>query len=254
MRTKSIFSFLGSVSLPVLIVTLSLSAGLIAAATDGKLDGLTLTLSTTKQNYILGEPLALGFTVRNNSNLQVKLPGLIDVYGGTLLVFVAFEDGPFRLYRGPGWLIHGTRTIKPPVLDPGGSIEKTATVLHNRAPQRGNLNPERDIDTEIALPKPGRYRIKATLFGKIESLPVEIYVSEPQSADDREIWKIMSQEPEYALFMQSGDLLSGTLTDPENKEFVDAIENLINYHANSTYGPYFRGAIVRYRAAFESSQ
>lgn len=89
------------------------------------------------------------------------------------------------------------------------------------------------------------------LFGKIESLPVEIYVSEPQLADDREIWKIMSKEPEYALFMQSGDLLSGTLIDPENKEFVDALEKFINYHATSTYTPHFRAAIAKHRATLE---
>jgi len=105
-------------------------------------------------------------------------------------VFVAFEDQPYRLYRGPGWLIHGTKTIKPPVLNPGGSIEKTASVLHNRALQRIT---QRDIDTAIALPKPGRYRLKATLFENIESAPIEIFVGEPRSEDDREIWKIMSK-------------------------------------------------------------
>lgn len=129
MRTNSLFSFFGSVFLPVSILTLSLSAGRITAATDDKLDGLTLAFSTTKQSYILGEPIALRFTVKNKSNLQVNLPGLVDVYSGTLLVFVAFEEDSYRLYRGPGWLIHGTRTIKPPVLDPGGSIETTATIL-----------------------------------------------------------------------------------------------------------------------------
>jgi len=258
MKTNSLFSLLGLVSLLVWILTLCIPAGLLTAATDEKPVGLTLALSTAKQGYILGEPVSLGFSVRNNSNSQVTLPGLIDVYGGTLVVFVAFEDGPYRQYRGPGWYISGTRTIKPPVLDPGGSIETTATILHNRAPQRGNLNEqrwklitERDIDTEIALPKPGRYRIKAVLFGKVESMPFEIYVGEPQTVDDLEIWKIMSKEPEYAFFMQSGDLLSGTLTDQENKQFVDAIENITNYRATSTYTPYFRAAIARHRAAVE---
>jgi hypothetical protein len=257
MKTNSVFSYFGLVVLLVSIINVCLSAGRLIAATDDNLGSLTLALSTPKQDYILGEPVPLGFKVTNNSNSQVQLPGLIDVYGGTLQVFVAFEDGPYRQYLGLGWSMWGTRTIKPPVLDPGGSVERTATILHNRAPQRGHLNDqrwaeitERNIDTEIALPKPGRYRIKATLFGKTESRPLEIYVREPQTADDLAIWKIMSKEPKYVFFMQTGDFLSGTLTSQENKEFVDAIENLTNYHSTSTYAPYFRAAITQYRERY----
>ena len=102
--------------------------------------------------------------------------------------------------------LHGS-----PKLASSSSIEITATILHHRAPKRGGLNEQtweritqETIDTEIALPKPGRYRLKAILFDKIESTPVEIQVTEPQTLDDREVWNFISNQPEYALFRQSG--------------------------------------------------
>lgn len=90
--------------------------------------------------------------------------------------------------------LHGS-----PKLASSSSIEITATILHHRAPKRGGLNEQtweritqETIDTEIALSKPGRYRLKAILFDKIESTPVEIQVTEPQTLDDREVWNFIS--------------------------------------------------------------
>src|SRR6476660_813929 len=138
---------------------------LIAASTDG-LNQLAITIQSAKQRYILGEPISITFTVTNNSNARIELPGLIEVGGGTLVLRIASDDGPYRLYRGPGWYVTGRKTLTPPVLHPGSTIERTATVLHNRAPQRGGLNDqawkrivEDEIDTEIALTKPGRYSL-----------------------------------------------------------------------------------------------
>jgi hypothetical protein len=230
----------------------------LLAATTNNYAGLEIAIRSDKQTFLLGEPVSLAFQVVNRSNTSVALPGLIEVRGAHLALQIAFESGPYRLYKGPGWYVSGRRTRTPPTLDPGASIETSATVLHNRAPKRGTLNEqtwkritEQEIDTEIALPKPGRYRLKAVLFGKIESAPLEIRVSEPQTNDDIEVWKVISSQPEYALFMQSGDLLEGTLTDPGNKEFVDALEKFINYHATSTYTPHFRAAIAKHRADVE---
>jgi hypothetical protein len=218
----------------------------LVAATINNYAGLEIAVKSDKQTFLLGEPVSLTFQVANSSNTPLALPGLIEVRGAHLALQIAYEGGPYRLYNGPGWYVSGRRTRTPPTLHPGGSIETTATVLHNRAPKRSDLNEERwkivterEIDTEIAFPKPGRYRLKAILFGKIESLPLEIRVAEPQTFDDIEVWKVISSQPKYALFMQSGDLSQGTLTDRENKEFVDALEKFINYHATSTYTPHF---------------
>jgi hypothetical protein len=230
----------------------------LSAASANGMNSLAVTLQSDKQNFLLGEPISLMFKVVNNSTAVIELPGLIGVGEGTLTLRISFENGPFRLYRGPRWYISGRRTRTPPTLNPGGSIEIKATVLHNRAPQRGTLNDQTwarivsdDIDTEIALPKPGRYRFKAILFGKIESPPFEIHITEPQRIDDIEIWKVISNQPEYAFFMQSGDLLQGTLTDQRTKDMVDALEAFINYHAASTYTPHFRAAIAKHRADVE---
>jgi hypothetical protein len=84
----------------------------------------------------------------------------------------------------------------------------------------------------------------------IESPPVEIQITEPQTIDDREVWKIISNQPEYAHFMQSGDLLlPATRPGQQTNEIVNSIESFINYHATSVYTPHFRVAIAKYRAS-----
>ena len=250
---------LPSILRTVLAFCLFISGSQVSSANTGTLSALAITLQSDKQEYILGEPVSVTFKVVNTSNARIQLPGLIDVFAGQLVFRIAFENGPYRLYRGPGWYIWGAKTSKPSTLDPGASIETTATVLHNRAPQRGRLNEETwkrvaesEIDIELALFKLGRYCLKAILLGTIESPPLEIYINEPQTIDDIEMWKLMSKHPEYAYFMQTrGDLLQGTFTDQRTKEMVDTIESFVNYHAASTYTPYFREAIAKHRAAVE---
>ena len=80
---------------------------------------------------------------------------------------------------------------------------------------------------------------------------MDIQITEPQTTDDIEIWKVISSQPEYALFMQSGDLLQGTLTDQRTKDMVDALETFINFHSASTYTPHFRAAIAKHRVDLE---
>jgi hypothetical protein len=245
-------------TLSVWTFTFVISLNRLSAASTDRLNQLAITLQLEKQSYILGEPVSITFKVTNNSNARIELPGLVEVGGGTIVLRIAADDGAYRLYRGPGWYVTGRKTLTPPMLDPGSIIERTVTVLHNRAPKRGTLNEqtwkritEQEIDTEIALPKPGRYHFKAVLFGKIESPPLEIYVTEPQKIDDIEIWKLISSQPKYALFMQSGDLLQGTLTDQRTNDMVDALEAFVNYHATSAYTPLFRAAIAKHRADVE---
>jgi hypothetical protein len=230
----------------------------VSAASADTPNPLSITLLAAKQQFILGEPIPLVFKVKNESNSQIELPGVVDVRGGDVRVRIAFENERYREYHGPMWgLVNLRGSLK---LDSGSSIEITATVLHHRAPKRGDLNDQtwdrivqNEIDTEIALPKAGRYHLKAILFNKIESSPVEIQITEPQTVDDREVWKFISNHPVYALFMQSGDLyLPGTPIGKRTTEIVDGIDRFINYHSTSTYTPYFRAAIAQYRAFIES--
>jgi len=235
-------------------LTVCLSSAI--AATAGNLDGLAFRIQFDKQTFILGEPVSLIFRVTNQSGKPIELPNVVDVLGGNVRLQIAFENGPYREYHGPGWGLVNRVHSQP--LDPGGSVETSATVLHHRAPKRGTLNErtwkritESTIDTEIAVSKPGRYRLKAILFNKIESPPLEIHVGEPQKIDDIEVWNIMSAEPEYVLFMQSGSVLRGKITDQRVKEFVDELEKLVNFHSTSTYAPHFRAAIEKHKMDLE---
>ena len=234
----------------------SLLPSAVLTAASSNLDGLGITVRADKPTFILGEPISLVFRLTNQSSRPIELPNVVDVLGGSVRLQVAFENGQYREYYGPGWGL--VNRVFSQTLNPGGSIETSATVLHHRAPTRGGLNErtwkritESEIDTKIALSKPGQYRLKAIAFDKLESTPLDIHVGEPQKIEDIELWKLISAEPDYALFMQSGSVLRGKITDERTKEFVEAVENLVNYYQTSTYAPYFRAAIAKHRATLD---
>ena len=113
------------------VFTLALCLHPLDAATPGYLDGLGITMQADKRAFILGEPVSLNFKVTNQSGIPIQLPNLVDVLGGSVRLQIAFEEGPYREYHGPGWGLVNRVHSQP--LNPGGSIETSATVLHHRA-------------------------------------------------------------------------------------------------------------------------
>jgi hypothetical protein len=217
--------------------------------------GAVLEVRTSRQAYSLGEPVDLEIGARNGSNQPIVIPGGLDVLQGFVQVVVAFEDGPFREYRGPGWGLEDARSA-PVVLGPRQRMTTAASILFNHGVPSGHLN--RDAAAEVAgrfltegyaLPVPGRYRIKAVLFDErgdevVESQPIEIAVEEP-TGEDREVWGVLRSDPELGYFVQAG-APRGRSSDVRKQQLVTTLERLVAYHPGSRYAEVLRERLARY--------
>lgn len=239
----------------MLTLLLVLLPGSFPFASEG-FSGLVVEVQSDKEDYLLGELVALKFRVINTSKAAVHIPKQTGVLLGNLQVFITYENGKFRRYRGPQW---GTRDIwgtQPITLAPGAVYETEATILYNNRFETRHLNEaaakpiiEEYIDTEYVLPKPGTYRIKATLSSdssaKIESKPIEIKITEPQSIDDVAIWDVFKSDPEYAYFIQTGSLRRHSM-DPKTRQMVETLERLVSFYSTSGYAGHIRSALSKH--------
>lgn len=218
--------------------------------------GAVLEVRASRQAYVLGEPVDLEIVVRNASNRPIALPGGFDVQQGYVGVEVAFEDGPFREYRGPGWGLDDA-VSSALVLRPRQSAATAASILFNHGMPSGHLNRDRAAEVAArflnegyALPVPGRYHIKAVLFdgagnGLVESLPFEITVEEP-TGEDREVWNELRSDPELGYFMQAGGP-RGRSSELRKQQLVTRLERLVAYHPGSRYTELLRERLARYQ-------
>jgi|SRR5919109_477721 hypothetical protein len=245
-----------------LILPFLVSATLLLFGSKGFMQ-LVLEVQPNKQTYLLGEPVALKFNVINGSNDVVVLPDRPSVWRGGLGVFIPYQDGGFKGYLGPRWGLEDTRGDNPLPLASGQSYETSASILYNHRFETGHLSEvyaketrQKHIDTEIAFPKPGVYRIKAILAldskNEIESKPVTIEVAEPYTLDDVEVWNVLKSDPEYAYFIQTGGFRASSGADPKSKQMVENLERLLSLYPTSTYSQAIRDALSKQRAAIQN--
>lgn len=245
--------------LPILLTILAV---LLFSSARG-FSQLILEVQADKQRYVLGEPVALKFSVINSSNYVVVLPDRPDVWRGAIGVFIAYQDDNYKGYLGPRWGLTDTRGENSLPLASGQSYETSASILHNHRVETSHLSEmyakeirEKHIDTEIAFPKQGVYRIKAILRldskSEIESKPVTIEVAEPYTADDVEVWNVLKSDPEYAYFIQTGGFRASSGTDPRSKQKVETLERLLSLYPASTYNQAIRDALSKQRAAIQN--
>ena len=218
--------------------------------------GAALEVRTSRQAYVLGEPVDLEIGVRNGSNRPIAIPAGFAVLQGYVGVLIASGDGPFREYRGPGWGLDDARS-SPVVLGPRQRVTTTASILFNHGMPSGHLNPRaaaqvatRYLDEGYALPAAGRYRIKAVLHDEngedvVESQALEITVEEP-TGEDREVWSTLRSDPELGYFMQAGGP-RGRSSELRRQQLVTTLERLATYHPGSRYTEILRERLVRYQ-------
>jgi hypothetical protein len=217
--------------------------------------GAVLEVRTSRQSYVLGEPVDLEIGARNGSNRSITMPGGFDVLQGYVGVVVAFEDGPYREYRGPGWGLDDARS-SPVVLAPRQRVTTAASILFNHGMPSGHLNREaaaavatRFLNDGYALPVAGRYRIKAVLSDEhgdvVESQPLDISVEEP-TGEDREVWNALRADPELGYFVQAGGP-RGRLSELRKQQLVTTLERLVTYHPASRYAEVLRERLARYQ-------
>lgn len=188
------------------------------AQSKGRLDaGETFAgveISTRKQEFMLGEPvkIEIRFVTRRSPDAAVR-----DYTStGRFAVFIANLSGEFLRYRFDGWKTSGKYNGQGP------SLYSSDTILFNSKPVTYHLSDygRREAEkglilTDYAFPRPGNYRIKASLgFTRLserntsrktlESNEVEIKVKTPEG-DDRRVWEIMKVDTRIGYFMMEGE-------------------------------------------------
>ena len=173
----------------------------------------------------------------------------------------ASEDLRYKEYRGPGWGLRDVAESGSITLRPGQAHRTRATILYNHGVETEHLNARRAkeireqfLGTGYALGTPGRYRIKARLYGHrfvnyIESAPIEITVSEPTGID-REVWEVLKTDPEYGYFIQSGGP-KGHPTTPRNVQMMETLEKIANDQPLSRYTEGINQSLSKHRAVLE---
>jgi hypothetical protein len=244
-------------------MTACLGAGLVpcaaqtAPATKPSLNGAVLEIRTDRPSYVLGDLVTLEVTARNRSATSIALPRGFDVWVGHVGVMIAFEDGPFREYRGPGWGLRDVAAEEAIALLPRQSVNTEATILYNHGLESRHLNREaaeritgRYLDEGYGLAVAGRYQIKAVFYGAgfeetIESKPVEIRVEEPQGRD-LEVWNLLRGDHEIGYFIQAGS--PGARSSAARRQrLIDVLEKLVTHYPEGRHAERLRDQLSNYR-------
>ena len=227
-------------------------------------NSLALEVFGDKQIYLTGEMVSLHFKITNRSNASTSLQGDPTVWEGNLKVFIAQGTGPFREYFGPGW---GTRDVlrwEPLKLLPGESFETDATVLWNQKVETSHLSElyakklaRQRLNTDYAMSDAGQYYVKAVLNSPqtgttVESAPLSLTIEEPQDSD-LDIWKALKQNPDYALFIQTGGLLEHP-KGPKTVKVAGELETLLSRHPDSHYANRIRQSLSKRQEEIEKME
>lgn len=216
---------------------------------------MVLEVRSSQPAYALGDPVDLEIVVRNASTQPISIPAGFDVLQGFVGVEVAFGDGPFREYRGPGWGLEDATGEARVILGPKQRVATTANILFNHGSASGHLNPQaaaeiasRYLDEGYALPSAGRYRIRAVMHGgnaSIWSEPIEIVVEQP-TGEDAEVWNTLRSDPELGYFMQTGGP-RGRSSAARRQQLISTVAQLVTYHPGSRYSEVLRERLSRYQ-------
>lgn len=227
------------------------------AAGEQPFGALQLALRADRTSYVLGEPVNLDVKVVNLSSTPAVIPEGADVWVGHLELLIAFEDGRYRTYRGPGWGLTDSPGSGSITLLRGQAHMTQATILYHQGVDTDHLNARRAreirehfLETGYALAMPGRYRIKARLYDErfadsIASAPIDITVDEPDGID-RDVWAVLKENPDFGYFIQSGGP-HGHPTAPENVRMVETLEELANEQPLGRYAEVIRRSLDIHR-------
>jgi hypothetical protein len=251
MKNKKVKYFVVFVSI-VLVTVCGTLIGMTQKNTE-----MTLTGSTNKNVYILGEPVVVGFEFKNTGRTpRTIVSGGVSV--GSLKILIAREEGEFNRYVSGSW---GRKRGIDVLLAPDQVYKyDDATILWNGKPDVSHLNENSareflkdKITTEYAFQEPGVYFIKGlSYYGEnstpVESEPVRIEIQKP-TGSDLLVWNQIKGNKEIAYLLQNGSL---DVSDAERKsQLISLVEGLIEQHPDSVFSNYLKPNLAKYKAAEE---
>lgn len=223
---------------PIIITTVILIGAAVFAAwqtistaqTGSK--AVTLSFTTDRSEYSLGDVIGLRFEISNqtDSSVELRMP---DVRFGTLKVYVSADGANFREYVGPHWASQSSAG-KTTRIASGEEFQSEATMLHNRTAAAGHLTEayaerirKENLDTHFSMLTAGRYWLKARYSDgktRLESDPLAIDITQPVGLD-AVVWETIKTDEAYAYFLQTGDVRS-IPGSPRTAEFVESLQRI----------------------------
>lgn len=210
----------------------ALTIGKVADLSISENQKLTAKISASKSEYILGEEVELNFKLLRigeaEKNTQANQCGYLRLQ-------IAKENESFNDYFGAKWQTENCEVKIPQQTD--SFFEANEKLLWNVKPEVSHLNSEAAkrvskgrIMTDYAFPNAGTYFVKAIVTlpdenkTKIESEPIQIFISEP-TGDDLKVWNSIKDNGEIVYFIQQGRFL--TINETEGKRLSQQIEKIV---------------------------
>lgn len=250
-----------TMSIVIALSTVNLLAAILVTGDSGRSADVILRVTPDKNRILLGEPLNLGFEFFNEGPNDVRIPKG-GVMTGNIEIFVSRKGEGFRKYFRSDWGRKSEQVMTLAMNEKYEVENAMATVLWNGKPDYSHLNPEaakriKEKDnrllTDYAFPSAGTYLVKATscLMTEsnecsipIESVPVEIEVSEPVG-EDLEVWNQIRGNREIAMLIQKGLFTSDK--DVDKKQNILVVEQIIQRFPNSVYSSYLKTNLEKSR-------
>ncbi len=254
--------------LVVLFIGISGIVGITTTASSKFLNSsknVRLILSSTKDNYRLGEIPNFDITLRNEGNEKVSFINTFNVYSGNIQVYISKGNKErFIKYVNRSWgtddTFYGNLT-----LNQNESKNQTIVLLWNDKPNIADtLAPEvikrateGKINTAYVFPDTGTYFVKVTYAihfvdeikpTVIESEPIEITITEPEG-EDLEVWNKIKDDGDFAYFLQEGEIRIPLYKSEEREKFLKKVEQIVNQYPNNFYARSLRQSLDKFQAA-----
>jgi hypothetical protein len=204
------------------------------SAAESQASPLALTLASSQETYLLGEPIILRGVLKNSGSAAIKEFRVDEPppCHAPLQIFISLDGARFQHY-GMGIFPTGTGPYAPQTLEAGQQWAFELRILYTpKTPSR------------LALETPGKYFLKVgyPLISRggvlLESNVVSVEIRAPEGAD-ADVWRAI-RTPDFVYFLQSGIPSHGDL------KVIDRAIELLRSDPPTRYHPAIRWALEQH--------
>ncbi|HYC00578.1 MAG TPA: nuclear transport factor 2 family protein [Candidatus Limnocylindrales bacterium] len=188
---------------------------------------LTLTLTSDRAEYTLGEPVLLSVRVANETAAPIVVRRTTDAATGAVLPWIGRQGEEPRRYVGPDIGIKHTHVPEAP-LAPGDAFTIKVRVLFHVV-----THEDSDLPYFYAFDQPGTYQVRAEVVNvapsqRLFTNTIAIRMRAP-SGTDAQVWRMLQNEAS-ARFLHSG------FADAGSREAA-ALAEIVERYPASVYAP-----------------
>lgn len=206
---------------------------------------LQLKVESSKDTFMLGEPIMLDVELLNTSGKDLVLVNTFDPTYGSLKIYSRSGQKSVE-YMNPKWGILELNGITKIKANEG---------LSNNVSVLARLEPENVA--KFFYTKAGTYSVKVSYEIRypgqekaqvLESDPIELRIVEPVG-DDLTVWNRMKNNGAIGYFIQHGDTHILSYKTEERKKLKEEVEQIIEQYPDSFYAASLTDSLANFNAA-----